>query len=73
MAGRERRKGVLYGPAMGLAMAQLIVGEEPELNLSPYAPGRFGYAGAIAALLKEREGMRLDGLAWRELRDAGRR
>ena len=36
------RKGVLYGPAMGLAMAQLIVGEEPELDLSPYAPERFG-------------------------------
>ena len=42
MAGRERRKGVLYGPAMGLAMAQLIVGEEPELDLSPYGPEHFG-------------------------------
>ena len=30
-------------------------------------------SSAIAALLKQREGMKLDGLAWRELRDAGRR
>lgn len=42
VAGGGGRKGVLYGPAMGLAMAQLVVGEEPELDLSPYAPGRFG-------------------------------
>ena len=42
VAGGGGRKGVLYGPAMGLATAQLIVGEAPELNLSPYAPERFG-------------------------------
>ena len=36
VAGGGGRKGVLYGPAMGLAMAQLIVGEEPALDLSPY-------------------------------------
>ena len=42
MAGGGGRKGVLYGPAMGLAMAQLILGEEPALDLSPYDPERFG-------------------------------
>ena len=42
VAGGGGRKGVLYGPAMGLAMTQLVVGEEPELDLSPYAPERFG-------------------------------
>ena len=29
--------------------------------------------GAIAALIEQREGMKLEGLAWRELRDASRR
>ena len=32
-----------------------------------------GTADAIAALLKQREGLTLGGLSWQELRDVGRR
>lgn len=41
-AGGGGRKGVLYGPAMGLAVAQLVVAGDAELDLSAYAPSRFG-------------------------------
>lgn len=35
------RKGILYGPAMGDACADLIVSGATDLDLSPYDPGRF--------------------------------
>lgn len=36
------KKGILLAPAMGRAVADLVVGNEPALDLSPFAPGRFG-------------------------------
>ena len=35
------RKGILYGPGMGAACADLIVSGATDLNLTPYDPGRF--------------------------------
>jgi glycine oxidase len=34
------RKGILYGPAMGRAIADLIVGRETRVALEPFAPDR---------------------------------
>ena len=36
------RKGVLYGPAFGCALAELIVDAKATHGLSPYSPARFG-------------------------------
>lgn len=36
------RKGVLYGPAFGYALTELIVDAKATLDLSSYSPGRFG-------------------------------
>ena len=38
------RKGILYGPAMGHALADLILGRDTRIALDAFAPGRF--AGA---------------------------
>ena len=35
------RKGIMYGPLMGLAVADLILGRESEMDLSDFDPGRF--------------------------------
>jgi glycine oxidase len=35
------RKGILYGPAMGHAIADLVLGRVPRVGLDPFAPGRF--------------------------------
>ena len=35
------RKGIMYGPYMGLAVADMILGRETELDLSDFNPGRF--------------------------------
>lgn len=36
------RKGILHGPAMGAACADLVVSGKTDLDLTPYDPGRFG-------------------------------
>jgi len=41
------RKGILYGPAMGQAIADVVLGREPQVALDAFAPGRF--AGARQA------------------------
>src|SRR5262245_39788795 len=41
------RKGILYGPAMGHAIASLVLGRETRVALQQFAPGRF--AGARGA------------------------
>jgi sarcosine oxidase subunit beta len=35
------RKGILYGPAMGQALADLVLGRPTRLALDAFAPGRF--------------------------------
>jgi glycine oxidase len=35
------RKGILYGPAMGRAIADLVLGRDTRVSLEPFAPGRF--------------------------------
>ena len=35
------RKGILYGPAMGHAVADLVLGRNPRIALDAFAPGRF--------------------------------
>ena len=35
------RKGILHGPAMGAACADLVVSGKTDLDLTPYDPGRF--------------------------------
>jgi glycine oxidase len=35
------RKGILYGPAMGHALADLVVGRNTRIALDAFAPGRF--------------------------------
>src|SRR5438445_9038656 len=35
------RKGILYGPAMGQAIADLVLGRAPRIALDAFAPGRF--------------------------------
>jgi glycine/D-amino acid oxidase-like deaminating enzyme len=35
------RKGILYGPAMGHAIADLVLGRDPRVALDAFAPGRF--------------------------------
>jgi glycine oxidase len=35
------RKGILYGPAMGHALADLVLGRDTRLALDAFAPGRF--------------------------------
>jgi glycine oxidase len=35
------RKGILYGPAMGRSIADLILGRDPRVALEAFAPGRF--------------------------------
>jgi len=38
------RKGILFGPAMGRAIADLILGDTPKISLEAFAPGRFAEA-----------------------------
>jgi len=33
------RKGILFGPAMGRAIADLILGDTPKISLEAFAPG----------------------------------
>jgi glycine oxidase len=40
------RKGILYGPAMGRAVADLVLGRQTHLALEPFAPDRFVRAPA---------------------------
>ena len=35
------RKGILYGPAMGRAIADLVLGRDTRVALDAFAPGRF--------------------------------
>ena len=35
------RKGILYGPAMGHALADLVLGRDTRITLDAFAPGRF--------------------------------
>ena len=35
------RKGILYGPAMGHALADLVLGRSTRIALDAFAPGRF--------------------------------
>jgi glycine oxidase len=35
------RNGILLAPATGEAVAALIAGEDPPIDLEPFAPGRF--------------------------------
>ena len=35
------RKGILYGPAMGHAIADLVLGRRTRVALDAFAPGRF--------------------------------
>jgi glycine oxidase len=35
------RKGILYGPAMGHAIADLVLGRDARISLDAFAPGRF--------------------------------
>jgi glycine/D-amino acid oxidase-like deaminating enzyme len=35
------RKGILYGPAMGHALADLVLGRDPPVALDAFSPGRF--------------------------------
>jgi glycine/D-amino acid oxidase-like deaminating enzyme len=35
------RKGILYGPAMGHAIADLVLGRGTRVALDAFAPGRF--------------------------------
>jgi glycine oxidase len=41
MATGGARKGILYGPAMGQAIADLVLGRKPRGALDAFAPGRF--------------------------------
>jgi glycine oxidase len=38
------RKGILYGPAMGRAIADLVLGRDTRVALEPFAPDRFARA-----------------------------
>jgi glycine oxidase len=38
------RKGILYGPAMGRAIADLVLGRKTRIALEPFAPDRFARA-----------------------------
>ena len=40
------RKGILYGPAMGHAVADLVVGRATRVALDQFAPGRFAAASS---------------------------
>lgn len=35
------RKGILYGPSMGQAIADLVLGRDPRVALDAFSPGRF--------------------------------
>src|SRR5204862_2628353 len=35
------RKGILYGPAMGHALADLVLGRDTQIAIDAFAPGRF--------------------------------
>jgi glycine oxidase len=39
------RKGILYGPAMGHAIADLVLDRDPRIALEAFAPGRFAGVG----------------------------
>ena len=41
MATGGARKGILYGPTMGHAIADLVLGRDTRVALDPFAPGRF--------------------------------
>jgi len=46
MATGAGRKGILYGPAMGRAIADLILTGSTKIALESFAPGRFGASGS---------------------------
>ncbi|HEV7680146.1 MAG TPA: FAD-binding oxidoreductase [Candidatus Dormibacteraeota bacterium] len=39
--------GFMQAPAMGHLLADMLLGREPEIDLSPFAPSRFGGGGAL--------------------------
>ncbi len=41
------RKGILYGPAMGQAIADLVLGRDTRIALDVFAPGRFAGAREV--------------------------
>jgi glycine/D-amino acid oxidase-like deaminating enzyme len=41
------RKGILYGPAMGQAIADLVLGRDTRVALDAFAPGRFAGAREV--------------------------
>jgi glycine oxidase len=41
------RKGILYGPAMGQAIADLVLGRDTHVALDAFAPGRFAGAREV--------------------------
>ncbi|PYM52860.1 MAG: hypothetical protein DMD77_28610 [Candidatus Rokuibacteriota bacterium] len=41
------RKGILYGPAMGQAIADLVLGRDTRIALDAFAPGRFAGAREV--------------------------
>src|SRR5262249_45969903 len=43
------RKGILFGPAMGRAIADLVLGDTPKISLEAFAPGRFARRGQVGA------------------------
>ena len=42
------RKGVLYGPAIGYAITDLILGRNTRLPIDAFAPGRFADSRRVA-------------------------
>jgi glycine oxidase len=51
------RKGILYGPAMGRAIADLILGRDPRVALEAFAPGRFARARTSRSEIRPEAGL----------------
>jgi glycine oxidase len=47
VATGSARKGILYGPAMGQAIADLVLGRDTRFALDAFAPGRFAGAREV--------------------------
>jgi len=43
------RKGILFGPAMGRVIADLVLGATPKISLEAFAPGRFARRDQVGA------------------------
>ena len=41
LAAGHYRNGVLHAPAAAAALAALILGQTPDIDLAPFSPGRF--------------------------------